>query len=119
MGGRHHDLDVTKDSALAKFYGMAIDKLMRGDTEEGPRAIPPIATREEHLGDRHHGKPWADSHPQGRMRQVRSRERRQIGRIERLVGIALLPAEFFESRMKEYLDSSLEKELQDGWVLSF
>jgi hypothetical protein len=35
------------------------------------------------------------------------------------VGIALLPAEFFESRMKEYLDSSLEKELQDGWVLSF
>ena len=96
--------DVDKAALLAKVYGVTLDSLLKTETIDGARVVPPAEKGKNiwgtvTLGDR--GQiviPKAARDHLGMMRG----DRLIVASDE--VGIALIPAEFFESKMKEIME---------------
>lgn len=96
--------DVDKAALLAKVYGVTLDSLLKSETVEGLGMVPPAEKGKNiwgtvTLGDR--GQiviPKAARDHLGMMRG----DRLIVASNE--VGIALIPAEFFESKMQEIME---------------
>jgi AbrB family looped-hinge helix DNA binding protein len=96
--------DVDKAALLAKVYGVTLDILLKSETVEGLGMVPPAEKGKNiwgtvTLGDR--GQiviPKAARDHLGMMRG----DRLIVASDE--VGIALIPAEFFESKMQEIME---------------
>lgn len=96
--------DVEKAALLAEVYGVTLDSLLKTETIDGAMVVPPAEKGKNiwgtvTLGDR--GQiviPKAARDHLGMMRG----DRLIVASDE--VGIALIPAEFFESKMKEIME---------------
>ena len=100
--------DILRCSALAEIYGVSIDSLIKTEKAEGIGVIPP-AEKGKHI--------WGSVTVGDRGQIVIPKEAREqfgIAGGTRLIvlgeegeGIALIPAELFEKRMRTLLDAAL------------
>lgn len=96
--------DVDKAAILAKVYGVTVDGLLRTETVDGVGIVPPAQNGKNIWGTVTIGERGQIVIPKA------ARDRIGINGGDRLivasdeVGIALIPAEFFESKMQEIMD---------------
>ena len=96
--------DIDRAALLAEMYGVTLDSLMKTETTENVGTVPPAPKGKNiwgtvTLGDR--GQiviPKAARDHLG----IKGGERMIVATDE--VGVALIPAEFFESKMQELMD---------------
>ena len=101
--------DLEKAALLAKVYGVSLDSLMKTESVEGLGVLPPAPQGKNiwgsvTLGDRGQiviPKPARDKFA------LKAGDRLIVASDE--VGIALFPAEEFESRMREFMAAISEK----------
>ena len=97
--------DIDRAAALARVYGVTLDGLMKTETVDGVGIIPP-AQRGKNiwgtvtLGDR--GQIVIPKAARDRF-QLKTGDRLIVASDE--VGIALFPAEYFENKMREFMDT--------------
>ena len=95
--------DIERASCLAQFYGVSLDSLMKTETAEGIGAIPPAPAGKNIWGTVTIGERGQIVIPKA------VRDKFELSGGDRLVvfsdeqGIALLPAEVFESKMQELM----------------
>ena len=95
--------DIERASCLAQFYGVSLDSLMKTETAEGIGAIPPAPAGKNIWGTVTIGERGQIVIPKA------ARDKFELSGGDRLVvfsdeqGIALLPAEVFESKMQELM----------------
>lgn len=102
--------DINKASQLAKVYAVTLDSLMKTETADGIGVIPPPP----------HGKNLWGSVTIGERGQVvipkPARDMFGLKGGDRLIvcsdehGIAMLPADYFESKMRELMDMISKKQ---------
>lgn len=96
--------DIEKCSLLAKVYGTTIDSLIKTETAEGVGTIPPAPKGKNIWGAVTMSEKGQIVIPKG------ARDRYQLKSGDRLIvlgdetGIALIPAEVFEARMKAAME---------------
>lgn len=97
--------DIEKCSRLADIYGVTVDSLIRTETAEGMGMMPPVPRGKNIWGSVTVNERGQIVIPKG------ARNLFGIGAGSRLIvltdeeeGIALVPAEEFESRMKQLMD---------------
>lgn len=101
--------DIDKCSRLAALYGVSLDSLVKTETAEGLGVLPP-APAGKHIG----GTVTLGDRGQLVIPKA-ARERFSLGSGSRLVvlwgeeGIALLPAETFEAKMRAILELTSQK----------
>jgi len=101
--------DLEKAALLAKGYGVSLDSLLKTESVEGIGVLPPAPQGKNiwgsvTLGDRGQiviPKPARDKFA------LKAGDRLIVASDE--IGIALLPAEEFESRMREFMAAISEK----------
>ena len=101
--------DLEKAALLAKGYGVSLDSLLKTESVEGLGVLPPAPQGKNiwgsvTLGDRGQiviPKPARDKFA------LKAGDRLIVASDE--IGIALLPAEAFESRMREFMAAISEK----------
>ena len=96
--------DIDKAAMLAQVYGVTIDSLMKTETVDGVGIVPPAQKGKNiwgtvTLGDR--GQIVIPKAARDRF-GMKGGDRLIVGSDE--VGIALIPAEYFESKMQEVMD---------------
>ena len=95
--------DIERASCLAQLYGVSLDSLMKTETAEGIGAIPPAPAGKNIWGTVTIGERGQIVIPKA------VRDKFELNGGDRLVvfsdeqGIALLPAEAFESKMQELM----------------
>ena len=101
--------DIEKASALADVYGITLDNLMKGDTDEGMSVLPPAPPGKNIWGTVTVGERGQIVIPKAARDKfgMKAGDRLIVASDE--VGIALLPTEFFEKKMKEFMDSANER----------
>ncbi|MDD6023422.1 MAG: helix-turn-helix domain-containing protein [Oscillospiraceae bacterium] len=107
--------DIVKCAALAEVYGVSIDSLLKTEKAEGIGIIPP-AQNGKHI--------WGSVQVGDRGQIVIPKEARDKFHITggtRLIvlgdegeGIALVPAELFEARMKKLMEAAFTQTEDDG-----
>ena len=101
--------DVDKAASLAQIYGVTLDGLLKTETIEGVGIVPPAQQGKNIWGTVTLGERGQIVIPKA------ARDKLGINGGDRLivpsdeVGIALIPAEFFESKMREIMDRLSEK----------
>ena len=101
--------DVEKASLLAKVYGISIDSLIDGSESNSASIIPPAPPGKNIWGTVTVGERGQIVIPKA------ARDRFGFGSGVRLVvlsdevGIALVPAELFERKMREYIETVSEE----------
>lgn len=101
--------DVDRAALLAQVYGVSLDSLMKTETAEGVGVIPPAPQGKNIWGTVTLGERGQLVIPKA------ARDRFAFKGGDRLVvvsdehGIALIPADFFESRMRELMAKLNEK----------
>ncbi len=96
--------DVDKAALLAKVYGVTLDSMLKTETVEGVGVVPPAEKGKNIWGTVTLGDRGQIVIPKA------ARDHLGMKRGDRLivasdeVGIALIPAEFFESKMQEIMD---------------
>ena len=101
--------DIDKASRLARVYGVTIDGLMKTETADGVGAIPPAPQGKNIWGSVTLGERGQIVIPKA------AREKFELKGGDRLIvvsdehGIALIPAEYFENKMRELLEMISEK----------
>lgn len=96
--------DVEKAASLAQIYGVTLDSLLKTETIEGVGIVPPAQQGKNIWGTVTLGERGQIVIPKA------ARDKLGINGGDRLivasdeVGIALIPAEFFESKMREIMD---------------
>ena len=105
--------DIEKCKRLADYYGVTVDSLLKTETEEKIGMIPP-APKGKNI--------WGSVTVNERGQLVipkAARERFGLSGGQRLIvlsdeeGIALIPAEVFESKMKKALECSAKMNRED------
>ena len=105
--------DIEKCKRLADYYGVTVDSLLKTETDEKIGMIPP-APKGKNI--------WGSVTVNERGQLVipkAARERFGLSGGQRLIvlsdeeGIALIPAEVFESKMKEALECSSKMNRED------
>ena len=98
--------DVEKCTALADFYGVTVDSLLKSETDEKIGIIPPPPNGKNKWGS-------VTGNERGQLVIPKAaRERFGLSGGQRLIvlsdeqGIALIPAEMFEAKMKAALEYS-------------
>ena len=97
--------DIDKVSQLAKVYGISIDSLM-GENGNSASVIPPAPPGKNIWGTVTIGERGQIVIPKAARDRFGLKGGDRMVVLSDEVGIALLPAEFFERMMKEYLGSS-------------
>ena len=97
--------DVDRASQLAKLYGISIDSLM-GGSDDSASVIPPAPPGKNIWGTVTIGERGQIVIPKAARDRFGLKGGDRMVVLSDEVGIALLPAEFFERMMKEYLGSS-------------
>ena len=96
--------DVDRASRLAEVYGVSLDSLMKTETTEGVGMIPPAQQGKNLWGTVTLGERGQIVIPKA------ARDKFGLEGGSRLIvasdenGIALIPAEYFESKMQELMD---------------
>jgi AbrB family looped-hinge helix DNA binding protein len=111
--------DIEKCQRLAQVYGITLDSLVKTETVEGVGTIPP-APKGKNI--------WGSVTISDRGQLVipkAARERFGLTGGQRLIvlseddeGLALVPAEIFEMRMKAALDRSGVQADENGWEVN-
>ena len=94
--------DVDRASQLAKLYGISIDSLM-GGSDDGASVIPPAPPGKNIWGTVTMGERGQIVIPKAARDKFGFKAGCRFVVLSDEVGIALLPAEFFERKMMEYL----------------
>ena len=100
--------DIGKASQLAKVYGISIDSLM-DDNGDSSNIIPPAPPGKNIWGTVTIGERGQIVIPKAARDRFGLKGGDRMVVLSDEVGIALLPAEFFERMVKEYLDSPEKK----------
>lgn len=100
--------DIGKASQLAKVYGISIDSLM-DDNGDSASIIPPAPPGKNIWGTVTIGERGQIVIPKAARDRFGLKGGDRMVVLSDEVGIALLPAEFFERMVKEYLDSPEKK----------
>ena len=101
--------DVDKAASLAQVYGVTVDALLKTETIDGVGIVPPAQKGKNIWGTVTLGERGQIVIPKA------ARDKLGINGGDRLivasdeVGIALIPAEFFESKMQEIMDRLSER----------
>ena len=101
--------DVDKAASLAQVYGVTVDALLKTETIDGVGIVPPAQKGKNIWGTVTLGERGQIVIPKA------ARDKLGINGGDRLiiasdeVGIALIPAEYFESKMQEIMDRLSEK----------
>ncbi len=101
--------DIEKAARLAKIYSVTLDSLMKTEKMDGVGIIPPAPTGKNIWGSVTIGERGQIVIPKA------ARDKFNLKGGDRLValsddhGIALIPAEFFESKIKELMEMLSEK----------
>ena len=101
--------DIEKAAALADVYNISLDNLLNGGSVEGIGMIPPAPPGKNIWGTVTVGERGQIVIPKAARDKfgMKAGDRLIVASDE--VGIALLPTEFFEKKMKEYLGSVSER----------
>ena len=101
--------DIEKAAALADVYNISLDNLLNGGSVEGIGMIPPAPPGKNIWGTVTVGERGQIVIPKAARDKfgMKAGDRLIVASDE--VGIALLPTEFFEKKMKEYLESVSER----------
>ncbi len=100
--------DIDRAALLAQVYGITLDSLLKTKTADGIGMVPPAPPGKNIWGSVTMGERGQIVIPKA------ARDRFQLKAGDRLivasdeVGIALFPAEYFESRMREFMDKLSE-----------
>ena len=97
--------DVEKASMLADVYGITLDNLMKGDTDEGISVMPPAPPGKNIWGTVTIGGRGQIVIPKAARDRFDLKNGTRMVVLSDEIGIALLPAEFFEKKMQDYLGS--------------
>ena len=101
--------DVDKAASLAQVYGVTVDALLKTETIDGVGIVPPAQNGKNIWGTVTIGERGQIVIPKA------ARDKIGINGGDRLivasdeVGIALIPADYFESKMQEIMDRLSEK----------
>ena len=106
--------DVEKASALARVYGITIDELMGDGTGNGPSIIPPAPPGKNIWGTVTIGSRGQIVIPKAARDKFGFESGDRLIVVSDEVGIALLPIEFFERKIKEYMDSIPDENQKEG-----
>ena len=101
--------DIGKVSQLAKVYGTSIDSLM-GENGNSASIIPPASPGKNIWGTVTMGERGKVVIPKAARDRFELKAGCRFVVLSDEIGIALLPAEFFEQMMKEYLGSPGKKQ---------
>ena len=101
--------DIDRAASLARVYGVTLDSLMKTETVEGVGIIPPAQRGKNLWGTVTIGERGQIVIPKAARErfQLKAGDRLIVGSDE--VGIALFPAEYFESKMQEFMSQLSEK----------
>lgn len=97
--------DVEKASMLADMYGITLDDLMKRSSDEGISVIPPAPPGKNIWGTVTVGERGQIVIPKAARDRFDLKSGSRLIVLSDEVGIALLPAEFFEQKMQDYLGS--------------
>jgi len=98
--------DVDKASQLAKIYNMSLDDLMRDGQSNSASIIPPAPPGKNIWGTVTIGERGQIVIPKAARDRFGFKSGDRLVVLSDEVGIALLPAEFFEKKMQEYMEST-------------
>ena len=96
--------DIEKASLLAQVYGVTIDGLMKTETADGIGIIPPAPTGKNIWGTVTIGDRGQIVIPTAARDQFSFKGGDRLMVLSDEVGIALIPAGYFESKMQEFMD---------------
>ena len=101
--------DVDKAALLARVYGVTLDSLMKTETIEGVGIVPPAEKGKNIWGTVTFGDRGQIVIPKAARDHlgIKGGDRMIVASDD--VGIALIPAEFFESKMQEIMNKLSEK----------
>ena len=101
--------DVDKAAALARTYGVTLDSLLKPETVDGVGTVPPAQKGKNIWGTVTLGERGQLIIPKAARDKIgiKGGDRMVVASDE--VGIALIPAEFFERKMQEIMDRLSEK----------
>ena len=101
--------DIEKASKLADVYGIPMDNLMKAQNEEGTTVLPPAPPGKNIWGTVTIGERGQVVIPKAARDKFGFKSGDRLIVLSDEIGIALLPTEFFEKKMQEYLQSTSEK----------
>ena len=101
--------DVDKAASLAQVYGVTLDGLLKTETLDGVGIVPPAQKGKNIWGTVTIGERGQIVIPKAARDKfgIKGGDRLVVASDE--VGIALIPADFFESKMQEIMDRLSEK----------
>ena len=101
--------DVDKAASLAQVYGVTVDALLKTETIDGVGIVPPAQKGKNIWGTVTLGERGQIVIPKAARDKlgIKGGDRLIIASDE--IGIALIPAEYFESKMQEIMDRLSEK----------
>ena len=101
--------DIDKASALAQVYGVSIDSLIKTETAEGVGMIPPGPSGKNIWGSVTIGDRGQIVIPKAARDKFGMKGGDRLIIVSDEQGIALLPAEYFESKLQLLMDMISEK----------
>lgn len=104
--------DVDKAACLARIYGVTLDSLMKTETLDGVGMVPPAPQGKDIWGTVTIGERGQIVIPKAARDYFGMKGGERLVVVSDEVGIALVPAGFFEKKMQEFMDrifGTLEK----------
>ncbi len=101
--------DVEKAAQLARVYGVSLDGLMKTETEEGIGMIPPAPQGKNIWGSVSVGDRGQIVIPKAARDKFGLKCGKRLIVVSDEHGIALVPSEYFESRMRELMEMISKK----------
>lgn len=100
--------DIEKASLLAEFYGVSLDSMITTKTVDGVGIIPPAEKGKNIWGTVTLGERGQIVIPKAAREKFSMQTGARLVIASDEVGIALIPAEFFEEKMQELMDKLSE-----------
>ena len=104
--------DVEKAACLAQVYGVTIDGLMKTETIDGVGIVPPAQKGKNIWGTVTMGERGQIVVPKAAREHLGMKGGDRLIVASDEVGIALIPAELFEKKMREFMDKISETRLE-------
>ena len=101
--------DIEKAALLAGVYGVSLDSLMKAETVDGVGIVPPAPQGKNIWGVVTIGGRGQIVIPKAARDKFGMKEGDRLIAVSDDVGIALVPAEYFEDKMRKLMDALSEK----------